>query len=97
MRIERWKMSRKKEFQKVYLPGSPGSPAFVDDMATQEAFVEYMGGRGRADAIEAVWKRSWPMPGIGGGLGKLSKTEVFKMKALREGFTAEEVRAFLML
>jgi hypothetical protein len=65
--------------------------AFKDEMATQEAMVEYVGGHHRAEQLSRIRQNSYPMPTY---KGELSAKEVFRIRAKREGFTDMEVDAF---
>ena len=86
---------RKKRFQPVPSPFGVGN----DEQATQDAFVEFVGGTRRADQLSRIAQNSYPhgtemdrLMGHG-----LTREQVFRCKAKQEGFTDEEVDAFLML
>jgi hypothetical protein len=71
----------------------------MDEQERTDAFVALAGGRANADRIDRVWKESWPH---GTALDRLygtalSKEEVFRLKAKREGFSAKVIDAFLAL
>jgi len=67
----------------------------IDEQATQDAFVDFVGGMSRAEALSRISQNSWPSFGA---FGKpVSKTDVFRAKALREGFTKQQIEAFLSL
>lgn len=70
-----------------------------DEQRTQDAFVDYVGGTAKAEQLSRIWQNSWPsgtnydrLMGRGG-----TKEDVFRAKAKREGFTDEDVDAFLSL
>ena len=71
----------------------------MDEGATQEAFVIYVGGVAKAEGLLHLWNTSYP---VGTrydflyGRGK-TKEDVFYNKAIREGFTDEEIDAFMLL
>ena len=71
----------------------------MDESATQEAFEFYVGGVKRAESLLHLWNTSYP---IGTrydflyGRGK-TKVDVFYNKAKSEGYTEEEIDAFMLL
>jgi hypothetical protein len=75
----------------------PGSFGKTDESATTKAFEEYVGGIFYAEQLMRIYKNSYP------GIKRftfdkpLTKEEVFRNKASREGFTHLEIDAFLML
>jgi hypothetical protein len=85
-------MARRK-FRPVPSPFAIGK----DERATQEAFIGYVGGIDRADRLQRIWNDSFP--GIrASAFGKPpSKEAVFRRKAKGEGFTDDEIDAFLCL
>lgn len=82
---------RRKRFQPIPSPFGTGRN---DEQATTDAMVDYVGGRVRAERLSQLRKNSYPMPGRWLG-EQISAEEVFRRKALAEGFTAEEITAFL--
>jgi len=83
---------RKKRFQPVPGPFGIGN----DEQATQDAFVEFVGGTRRADQLSRIAKDSYPH-GMLGSPYYQTREEVLRLKAKNEGFTDKEVDAFLML
>ena len=75
-------------------PGPFG--ARPDEMATHEAFADYVGGRERAERMSRLYSDSYPRRGPG-VFDRYSKEDVFRTKALREGFSEAEIDAFLSL
>lgn len=68
----------------VPVPSPFGTPGWNDERATQNAFVDYVGGAARADQLGRVFK-DYP-------------NEVdARPAAQRQGFCDEDVDAFLML
>jgi hypothetical protein len=71
----------------------------IDEQATQDAFVDFVGGTSRADYLQYLNNQSFP---IGTkydflyGTG-LTKEQVFRKKALNAGYTEKQIDAFLML
>jgi len=86
-------MKTKKKFKVVRSPFGG-----VDERATHDAFVEFVGGRDRADRLFWIWKHSYEQTVYPSYLYKpVPREQVFREKAKREGFTDEEVDAFLSL
>lgn len=84
---------------KTFTPVTVGG--VVDEMLTQLAYVEFIGGRNRAEYLSAIWDRTFPS---GTQYDKLmetgqyrSKEENFRINAKRDGFYDSEVDAFLSL
>lgn len=73
----------KKRFEPIY--HSPFGNRVLDERATHEAFEDYMGGVDRAFRILHVWQDSY------------NSLHKFEIKAAREGFTENEIDAFLSL
>lgn len=69
----------------------------TDESKTTKAFEEYVGGVFYAEQMMRIYNNSYP------GIKKsafdkpLSKQEIFRIKASKEGFTHLEIDAFLML
>lgn len=89
------RITKKKPFEVVPGPFGVGP----DERATQDAFVEYVGGHHRAERLSYIWQNSYPSGTeydrlMGRGA---SKEEVFRRKAVREGFDIEDANAFLKL
>ena len=85
----------KQRFQPVTGPFGFG----IDERATSEAFEEYVGGRQRAERLLWIWNNSYPS---GTAYDKLmgrgsTKEQVFTVKAKREGFSEQDIDAFLTL
>lgn len=74
----------------------PGPFGGSDERATQEAFVEYVGGTRKADRLMYLWNDSYPCS-THDIFKPLTKEEVFRSKAIREGYTHEQISAFLIL
>jgi hypothetical protein len=85
----------KKPFQPV--PSPFGTPGFNHEQATQDAFVEYVGGTRKAEQLSRLYNDSYPTPWPPGHPYARTKIEVFRAKALREGFSKEDIDAFMML
>jgi hypothetical protein len=83
----------KKIFKPVPGPFAIGN----DERATQDTFVEFVGGRTRAERLQDICHNSYPTPFPPGDPYAKTRHEVFRMKAKREGFTDAEIDAFLML
>ena len=73
----------------------------VDEMKTQEAFVDFLGSVQRAERLMQISNSSYS---CGTEYDRVFKTgfsrtkgEVFRAKAKREGFTDAEIDAFLSL
>lgn len=65
----------------------------------QDRFTELVGGTQKADRLQAIWNNSYPH---GTEYDKLrgtyiSKEEDFRKKAKGEGYTEQEIKAFLAL
>ncbi len=69
----------------------------IDEQATQDAFVEYVGGRERAERLDSIWKNSYPGTSVFWAKPAISKRGVFRKKAKREGFRDCHIDAFLTL
>ncbi len=65
----------------------------------QDDFVELVGGSRRADRLMKISQDSYPMSSWSCELGhhKISREEVFRNKAKREGFNDREINSFLAL
>ncbi len=81
-------------------------PAFVpvaspfggtDEAATHEAFVDFVGGRARAEELSRLHQNSWPGISASPFVPAPTKTEVFTRKAREAGFSQAEIAAFLSL
>lgn len=71
----------------------------IDEQATQDDFVELVGGTAKADRLMNIYNNSYPSGTAYDrlqGRGK-TKDEVFQAKAKREGYTDEQIEAFFML
>lgn len=89
------KPKRKKPF--VVVPSPFGTPGFNDERATQDAFVEYVGGPGQADQLSRIYQNSYPHGANDMDPYYKTKDQVFRIRALRDGFTDEDVDAFFSL
>jgi len=68
--------------------------ARIDEVNTQIAMVRYVGGHAKAEELSRLRNTSYPLP-KGGMMGEqYTAKEVFRIRALREGFTDFEVDAF---
>lgn len=68
-----------------------------DEAATHAAFEELVGGPSRGFRLMRIYRDApTPTASIYGTRGK-TKVEVFKERALRDGYTEEEIEAYLML
>jgi hypothetical protein len=76
------------------VPSPFGTAGFKDEQATQDAFVEYVGGWPKAERLSRLWNESYPK---NDPWKPISKIEVFRRKARGNGFEDEDVDAFLML
>lgn len=85
--------TKKPPFQPV--PSPFGVPGRNDEQATHDAFVEYMGGRNRADRLWNIRKNSYPTQDWRNDT--ISAVDNFRRKALAEGFSEEEIDALLSL
>jgi len=65
----------------------------------QDDFVNLVGGIPRADRLSRISQDSYPMPSWTCDLGhhKVSREEVFRIKAKRSGFSDKEINSFLAL
>ena len=86
-------MMKTKRFQLIASPFGTG----IDERATQEAFVDFVGGWKRAEQLERIWKNTWSSPHPVGTMYWKPKSKIFADKAKREGFTEEEICAFMTL
>lgn len=68
-----------------------------DEQATQDAFVDFVGGSTRADKLSRISQNSYPHGTNDMDPYYKSRAEVFRLKAKLEGFTDEEVDAFISL
>ena len=71
----------------------------IDEKATQDAFIDFVGGTAKADRLQLLNMNSYPM---GTALDRLNgrgktKEQVFRRKAKNAGYTDRQVTAFLML
>lgn len=68
-----------------------------DEAATHAAFAEYVGGIARAERLSRLYSDSYP--GIKSSMfaKPSTKEQIFTRKALGEGFTLQEVAAYLSL
>jgi hypothetical protein len=66
-----------------------------DEQATTDAFVEYVGGRARAERLFSIYRNSYPIKLQ--TFTTISKREVFCRKAEREGFDKQEIDALLSI
>ena len=80
------------ETKPVFKPVS-GPFGGIDEQATIEAFKDYVGGNHRLESLWKIARNSYPAPKFRGG--QYSRIEVFKGKALREGFTKNEIDGYL--
>lgn len=67
-----------------------------NEQERNDKFVRLCRGRQRADRLQQIWDNSYPRS-TSNIFVKLSKTDVFKETALREGFTEKQINAFLRL
>lgn len=67
----------------------------MNEQTLTDNFVKLVGGRTRADQLFRILQSSYPTQGRWGE--KISKNEVFRMKAKREGFADKEINAILRL
>ncbi len=69
------------------------------EMERQDEFVQLVGGMARADRLSRISQDSYPMPSWSCERGhhKISREEVFRNKAKREGFNDKEINCFLAL
>ena len=75
----------------------PGPFGGLDEQAMTDQFEELMGGRDRAGRLCSILRDSYPQTGYGYWVKAMSKTEVFRSKASREGFSTREIDAILEL
>lgn len=71
----------------------------IDEILTQEKFEELCGGPRRASRLLFLWNESYPCGTEYDfllGKGK-NKQQIFESKAKREGFSIEQIKAFLEL
>jgi len=83
----------KRKFKPVPSPFGGG----VDEKATHEAFVAFVGGIGRADRLQKIWNNSHPGIRVSAFAKPEAKSDVFRRKARKDGFTDTEIDAFLSL
>ena len=76
------------------VPGPLGRP---DEQATTDAFVDYVGGRARADRLFNIYKNSHEHGEMSCLNPARTKAEVFRIRAHNVGFTDLEIDALLML
>lgn len=69
----------------------------IDEKATHEAFVAFVGGTDRADRLQRIWNNSHPGIRVSAFAKPATRADVFRKKAMAEGFTAPEIDAFLSL
>lgn len=73
----------------------------IDERATQDAFVDFVGGTGNADRLCVIWCNSYACETEYDKLVKSpyykTREQVFRNKAISRGFKNAEVDAFLML
>jgi hypothetical protein len=74
---------------------SPFLPGKQDEQSSTAAFEEYMGSVARAQRLFKIYKDSHP--GQDHRSRPIPKTEVFRRRAVAQGFAAEEAEALLML
>jgi len=72
------------------IPSPFGTPGMTDEQATQDAFIEYVGGTNRAECLERLWYNTYPSSGM-------TKEQLFRRKAKKERFTNMEIDAFMLL
>ncbi len=87
------KTMSKQPFKPVPSPFGTGN----HEQATQDAFVEYVGGRSKAEHLSRLWQHSYPTPWPPDHRYAKTKAEVFRNKAKGEGFSDEDVDAFMQL
>lgn len=80
-----------KKFKTVPSPFGTG----IDEQASTDAFVDYVGGRQRADQLSRIQKDSYPSQDWKGN--RIPASQVFRTKAKNAGFTDEEVDALLSI
>ena len=68
----------------------------LDERAMTDQFLE-IHGQDTAEALDRIMKNSYPTPWPPKHPNFKTKLEVFKIKALREGFTKRQVNDFLQL
>ena len=74
---------------------SPFVSGKIDEQASTTLFEEYVGGVARAQQLLRILKTSYPHRE--GLWNVISATELFRCRALREGFTEQECDALLVL
>lgn len=67
----------------------------TDEQATHDAFIEFVGGHNRAEQLSRISKNSYPMPAAYGK--QISALDVFRKRAARDGFSQQEIEAFISL
>jgi len=83
----------KRKFRPVRSPFEVG----VDEKATHEAFVAFVGGTDRADRLQRIWSNSYPGIRTSAFAKPVTRTDVFRRKAKADGFTDSEIDALLSL
>ena len=78
-----------KPFKPVPSPFGHG----IDEQATIEAFKEYVGGNSRLESLWRISRSSHPTPKFRGG--QYTQREVFRSRAIHEGFTENEIDGYL--
>jgi hypothetical protein len=84
---------KKQPFKPVPSPFGNGN----HEQATQDAFVDYVGGQAKAEQLSRLWQNSYQTPWPPGHQYARTKAEVFRNKAKAEGFSDEDVDAFMLL
>jgi hypothetical protein len=86
--------------KKAFVP-TESSFGMIDEQATQDAFVEYVGGTQKADRLSRLWNNSYACGTEYDRVMKTgnyrSKIQVFRAAAIREGFTSKDADAFMAL
>ena len=66
----------------------------MNEQEKQDRFIELIGGIRRADRLQMIWNNSYPVSTL---YGQITKEEIFKRNAIKEGYTKKEIEAFLNL
>lgn len=69
----------------------------TDEQERQDYFVELCGGTNKADALERIYKESYPCSHPLDIFKKYTKEDIFRMKAKKAGFTNKQINYFLSL
>ena len=77
-----------KKFKAIPAPFGNG----IDESATIDSFIDYVGGKHRLEMLSRIARNSYPMPKFN---GQYTKKEVFTQNAKRNGFTQNEIDGYL--